>query len=123
MSKKPKAQKIIDRYIKAKSVSNNGNKKKLSRKTKHRINLLQKQKGRCYWCGKCFDTKTKRGRKEVTLDHLLPKSMGGKLNSENLVASCHACNQTRGNQMTNPVTKEKIDISRLNGIIDTVSAR
>lgn len=114
---------LLERYIKAESTSKNGNKKKLSRKTKYRINLLRKQKCKCFWCGKRFDTKTKKGRKKITLDHLLPKSMGGKLNVENLVASCHECNQTRGNQMTHPVTKENIDLSRLNGIIDTVSAR
>jgi 5-methylcytosine-specific restriction endonuclease McrA len=114
MSKKPKTQKLLDKYIKAASVSNNGNKKKLSRKTKHRINLLKKQKCRCFWCGKCFDIKTRRGRKEITLDHLLPKSMGGKLNSGNLVAACATCNALRGNRMVNPITLEEIKVEKLN---------
>lgn len=111
--KKKSVKSLIDKYVKAKIHSRQGHKKKLSRKMKSRVKLLEKQKGKCYWCKKTFNTKTKQGRAELTLDHLLPRSKGGTWSVANLVLACEQCNAKRGNKMTNPITKEKIDLSRL----------
>lgn len=35
--------------------------------------------------------------RDLTLDHVLPKSKGGKLNWENAVTACKPCNHSKGN--------------------------
>jgi hypothetical protein len=46
----------------------------------------------CYWCGARLK---RRGMRQRTVDHLVPRSRGGTNARENTVAACHACNQTR----------------------------
>jgi 5-methylcytosine-specific restriction endonuclease McrA len=38
----------------------------------------------------------KRGPDLATLDHVVPKSIGGPLSRDNLVLACSACNNARG---------------------------
>lgn len=52
---------------------------------------LIKRGSRCHWCGTGLCYKT------ATLDHVRPKSKGGTNRPENLVLSCFACNQEKGN--------------------------
>jgi 5-methylcytosine-specific restriction endonuclease McrA len=57
---------------------------------RHRI--LARDHYRCQYCGR-------RGTAfELTLDHILPKSRGGRTLAENLVASCLACNNRKGDR-------------------------
>jgi 5-methylcytosine-specific restriction endonuclease McrA len=44
----------------------------------------------CQYCGK------KPGVKELNLDHVLPRSRGGRSSWENLVTSCRPCNLRKG---------------------------
>lgn len=60
---------------------------KFNRKT-----LYQQYKQRCCYCGKRFSTS------ELNLDHVIPKSRGGKTNWENVITSCHRCNTLKGNR-------------------------
>ncbi len=57
--------------------------------------IYDKSGGRCELCGQrllfC----------NMTLDHIVPLSMGGKDNIENLEASCFACNQFKSNILPN----------------------
>ncbi len=46
----------------------------------------------CQYCEKSF------GDKELTLDHILPKSRGGDKIWTNIVAACKKCNQKKGNK-------------------------
>ncbi|SMO57483.1 TIGR02646 family protein [Balnearium lithotrophicum] len=46
----------------------------------------------CAYCGKTVKDN------EATVDHLVPKSRGGKWEWENLVTSCSECNQRKGNR-------------------------
>lgn len=55
-----------------------------------------------YTCQYCF---TKLPRKELTLDHVIPISRGGKTNWENIVASCGTCNIVKGNKIQAPKIK------------------
>ena len=43
------------------------------------------------YCGKQFQ------RKELTLDHVYPKSKGGRTTWSNTVSSCYSCNQKKAN--------------------------
>jgi hypothetical protein len=49
----------------------------------------------CVWCGR------ELWREDLTLEHLLPRSRGGRTIAENLVVACRACNRRR---RTRPVS-------------------
>jgi len=51
-----------------------------------RRNLLLRDKFRCQYCGDKISSST------MTLDHITPRSRGGKNSWENLTASCFPCN-------------------------------
>ncbi len=57
-----------------------------------RKNILIRDRHTCQFCGKVLPAS------ELTLDHVIPRSQGGKSAWENLVASCHACNNRKGDR-------------------------
>jgi 5-methylcytosine-specific restriction endonuclease McrA len=54
-----------------------------------RKNVLRRDRMRCQYCN---------GRDRLTIDHVMPKSRGGKDTWENLVAACTRCNNRKGNR-------------------------
>lgn len=60
--------------------------------------LFKKQKGKCFYCGIDMHLDEKRDSTRMTLDHLTPKSKGGKAVASNFVGACHGCNLKRGNK-------------------------
>lgn len=50
---------------------------------------------RCAYCG------IEMTSKECTVDHVLPKSKGGKDNYDNLLPSCKTCNHSKGSYTLN----------------------
>ena len=46
--------------------------------------------GLCYYCQKKFTSN------ELTMDHILPVSRGGKSNKTNCVTCCKSCNSEKG---------------------------
>lgn len=48
--------------------------------------------GLCHHCGQKFL------KSELTMEHLIPLSRGGKSNKKNVVPSCKACNSTKGHK-------------------------
>src|SRR4051794_4135278 len=48
-------------------------------------------KGICYFCGGKFP------RDELTMEHLMPVSRGGKSSKKNIVVSCKQCNSLKKN--------------------------
>jgi len=57
-----------------------------------RMNVLIRDRFRCQYCG------AKGNQFELTLDHILPRSRGGRTEPENLCAACKACNQRKGDR-------------------------
>ena len=57
-----------------------------------RKNILLRDRNTCQFCGKIFPSS------ELTLDHVLPRSRGGRSTWENLVACCYRCNNTKGDR-------------------------
>jgi 5-methylcytosine-specific restriction endonuclease McrA len=54
-------------------------------------NVFLRDEYRCQYCsGRFPDTK------DLSLDHVQPRCMGGRLHWENAVTSCHACNRRKG---------------------------
>lgn len=58
-----------------------------------RKNILMRDRHICQYCG------TTRPAQELTLDHVVPRSRGGKSSWENLVACCQACNHRKGDRL------------------------
>lgn len=56
----------------------------------NRRNIFARDKNRCQYCGKKFPTS------ELSLDHIVPRSLGGKSTWENVVCACTACNVKKG---------------------------
>ena len=51
---------------------------------------LRKTQSTCYWCDRPITKKT------ISLEHLVPRSLGGKDVIENCVLACKKCNSRRG---------------------------
>lgn len=60
-----------------------------------RSNILLRDEETCQYCGK-------RSR-DLTIDHIIPRSRGGLGTWENLVASCKHCNGKKGNRLLKEV--------------------
>ena len=56
----------------------------------NRRNIFARDNNKCQYCGKRFVTS------ELSLDHVVPKSLGGKATWENIVCACTACNVKKG---------------------------
>jgi hypothetical protein len=52
-----------------------------------RKNILLRDRNTCQFCGGVFPSS------ELTLDHVVPRSRGGRSSWENLVACCYRCNR------------------------------
>jgi 5-methylcytosine-specific restriction endonuclease McrA len=57
-----------------------------------RDNVLLRDDYSCQYCGRV------QPPRELTLDHLLPISRGGKKSWKNIVTACRRCNQKKGNR-------------------------
>lgn len=58
-----------------------------------RTNIFVRDHGKCQYC----DKKLNKGR--FTIDHVIPRSKGGKTVWENLVTSCARCNTRKGDSL------------------------
>ncbi len=57
-----------------------------------RHNIFERDKNTCQYCGKVFD------RRDLNLDHVVPRDAGGPTTWENIVCSCVRCNTRKGNR-------------------------
>ena len=55
-----------------------------------RFNVFLRDKFTCQYCG---------SKKDLTFDHLLPRSKGGKTDWDNVVTACSACNVRKGGRL------------------------
>lgn len=56
----------------------------------NRFNIFRRDGGKCQYCGRKFP------RSEFTIDHVVPRSLGGKSVWDNVVCSCSKCNRKKG---------------------------
>jgi len=56
----------------------------------NRRNIYARDQNRCQYCGRRFPSS------ELSLDHVIPRSMGGQTTWENVVCSCVGCNVKKG---------------------------
>ncbi|MHB8411143.1 MAG: HNH endonuclease [Candidatus Acidiferrales bacterium] len=57
-----------------------------------RKNILLRDRNTCQFCGQTLSSS------DLTLDHVMPRSRGGRSSWENLVASCYECNNRKGDR-------------------------
>ncbi|NVK49807.1 MAG: HNH endonuclease [Cyclobacteriaceae bacterium] len=55
----------------------------------NRTNLFRRDNGECQYCG---------SKRHLTIDHVLPRSKGGKTSWTNLVTACNRCNVNKGDK-------------------------
>jgi 5-methylcytosine-specific restriction endonuclease McrA len=56
-----------------------------------RHNIFERDRNTCQYCGKVFE------RKDLNLDHVVPRDRGGPTTWENIVCSCVRCNTQKAN--------------------------
>ncbi|MGQ9592597.1 MAG: HNH endonuclease [Planctomycetota bacterium] len=57
-----------------------------------RRNLFRRDRNTCQYCGR------KRPTEELSIDHILPRSLGGRSEWTNCVVACLECNSKKGNR-------------------------
>lgn len=57
-----------------------------------RHNIFERDRNTCQYCGDVFD------RKDLNLDHVIPRDRGGPTTWENIVCSCIECNTRKANR-------------------------
>ena len=63
-----------------------------------RNNLFLRDTFNCQYCGELFP------QSELTIDHVIPRSLGGGTDWENCVSSCKSCNSNKGSRLIKPIT-------------------
>lgn len=57
-----------------------------------RHNIFERDRSTCQYCGRMFE------RKDLNLDHVIPRDRGGPTTWENIVCSCIECNTHKANR-------------------------
>jgi 5-methylcytosine-specific restriction endonuclease McrA len=57
-----------------------------------RHNIFERDRNTCQYCGRVFE------RKDLNLDHVIPRDRGGPTSWENIVCSCIECNTLKANR-------------------------
>ncbi len=58
-----------------------------------RFNVFLRDRFSCQYCGDRLPTQ------DLTFDHVIPRSRGGRTNWQNVVTACSTCNLRKGNRM------------------------
>ncbi len=66
-----------------------------------RFEVFNRDRFTCQYCG--------RETRELTLDHVMPRSRGGQHSWENLVSACIPCNHRKGERV---LAEAKLKLSR-----------
>jgi len=57
-----------------------------------RHNIFERDRNTCQYCGRHFD------RRDLNLDHIIPREHGGTTTWENIVCACISCNTRKANR-------------------------
>ena len=67
-----------------------------------RANIFERDKNTCQYCGRIFE------KRDLNLDHVIPRDKGGLTTWENIVCSCIPCNTRKGNRLAYQVQMQLI---------------
>jgi hypothetical protein len=65
--------------------------------------LIQRDGSECVWCGRA------PWRRDLTAEHLMPRSRGGRTSPENLTVACRSCNKRRGTKPVVAFARAQLD--------------
>ena len=65
--------------------------------------LIERDGPSCVWCGR------ELWRRDLTLEHVVPRSRGGHMTAENAVVACRSCNKRRGSRPVDAYVRELLD--------------
>ena len=68
----------------------------------NRLNIFARDNNTCQYCGK------KLPKSELNIDHVIPRSRGGKSTWENVVCCCFPCNRKKGGRTPNETRMKTI---------------
>jgi 5-methylcytosine-specific restriction endonuclease McrA len=71
--------------------------------------LIERDGPACIWCGR------ELWRRDLTREHVVPRSRGGHMTAENAVVACRSCNKRRGSR---PVDAYVRDLLREGADVD-----
>lgn len=71
--------------------------------------LIERDGPACVWCGR------ELWRRDLTMEHVVPRSRGGHLTPENALVACRSCNRRRGSR---PVDAYVRDLQREGAAVD-----
>ena len=63
----------------------------------NRMNIFLRDGFRCQYCGDGFTSR------DLTFDHVIPRSRGGGTNFGNIVSACTPCNSRKGSEPMRPI--------------------
>jgi 5-methylcytosine-specific restriction endonuclease McrA len=76
--------------------------------------LIERDGPTCVWCGR------EPWRRDLTLEHVVPRSRGGHMTAENALVACRSCNKRRGSR---PVDAYARDLLLEGADVDLVALR
>jgi len=62
--------------------------------------LIERDGAACVWCGR------EPWRRDLTREHVVPRSRGGHMTAENAVLACRTCNKRRGSRPVDAYVRE-----------------
>ena len=74
--------------------------------TARRAAIFERDGAACVWCGR------EPWTRDLTLEHLLPRSRGGHATPENLAPACRHCNRARRSRPVVGYVRELVDGGR-----------
>jgi 5-methylcytosine-specific restriction endonuclease McrA len=77
-----------------------------------RFNVFLRDRWQCQYCGDHFKTH------ELTFDHIIPRSRGGRTSWDNIVAACQCCNRRKGNKLPHEIDMFPINVPRVPSIFE-----
>ncbi|MBW7905738.1 MAG: HNH endonuclease [Phycisphaerae bacterium] len=72
----------------------------------NRRNLFARDQNRCQYCGRRYPTG------ELSVDHVLPRSQGGRTTWENVVCACVRCNVRKGGRTPSEAHMKLVAVPR-----------
>lgn len=76
--------------------------------------LIARDGSACVWCGR------ELWLRDLTREHVVPRSRGGHMTTENAVVACRACNKRRGSK---PVDAYVRELQREGAAVDLLALR
>lgn len=77
--------------------------------------LIHKYGLHCFYCGRRVVRTILILPQQATIEHIIPKSKGGKTELDNLTIACFACNQEKGDGDFLPFFRKKAKVRQAEG--------